>query len=412
MSKLSLCLLCFLAVAFGGAAEENKNVLGETQAEVSQHLVKREALPEAKKNKRGNGKKGGRNENNSGKKGKGKGPKRRKNGKKGKGNGRNGKDGKEGRTTKKKNGKKWKGNGRKGGKKGKKGRRTLKKKNGKKGKKSGRNAKISKKGKKVNTKVTAKNKSKPSPRQSANCTSCVAKFIEYSRINELKARSVSTQVNRINRFKGIQDNKKGKKGDFKATYDTLLSALGGNESAPECDGNPINASTKAGGRHTGTLSTLKTCESDIEKGCNYELSTSENKTFQDCLTAAKKFQSEFKTCFKKKSSAEACACVDTIDTVNYKLLKGCETKTKSDDITQKKKACVKVFIKCKSAQDDSVEGVASCKKVNKCEGGERPIQLPSVPTPTSPPTQVATSAPGGGRQIMQQIMKRAAFSKK
>ena len=75
--------------------------------------------------------------------------------------------------------------------------------------------------------------------------------------------------------------------------------------------------------------------------------------------------------------------MDTIDTDNYKLLKGCDTKNKSDDIKIKKKACVKGktyllgnkycnfisgFIKCKSAQDDSVEGVGSCKKVNKCGG--------------------------------------------
>merc|ERR1712106_648380 len=45
-------------------------------------------------------------------------------------------------------------------------------------------------------------------RQATNYTSCVAKFIEYSRINELKARSIEQQVNRINSFKGIQDKKK------------------------------------------------------------------------------------------------------------------------------------------------------------------------------------------------------------
>ena len=55
----------------------------------------------------------------------------------------------------------------------------------------------------------------------------MAKFIEYSRINEQKARSTEQQVSRINNFKGIQDKKKGKKGDFDGTNDTLLSALGG-----------------------------------------------------------------------------------------------------------------------------------------------------------------------------------------
>ena len=106
---------------------------------------------------------------------------------------------------------------------------------------NGRNKDKTKKGRKPKEGINRKSNQ---PRQSTNYTSCVAKFIEYSRINELKARSIEQQVNRINNFKGIQDKKKGKKGDFKGTYDTLLSALGGNESAPECDGKPLNGTSR------------------------------------------------------------------------------------------------------------------------------------------------------------------------
>ena len=52
------------------------------------------------------------------------------------------------------------------------------------------------------------------------------------------------QVNRINKFNGIQGKKKEKKGNFKSPYDKLLSALGGNEAAPECDGKPIGNTTR------------------------------------------------------------------------------------------------------------------------------------------------------------------------
>jgi len=205
-------------------------------------------------------------------------------------------------------------------------------------------------------------------RQATNYTSCVEKFIEYSRINELKARSIEMQVNRINGFKGIQDKKKGKKGNFQGTYNTLLSALGGNESAPECDGKPING-TSRNAKYKDTLKTLKDCETSVEKICNYELNSTYNSTLQGCLAAAKKFKSEFKNCFSaKKSSAEACTCADAIDTDNLKKLKACDTKAESDKIKASKKACIKGFIKCKTAQDDSVDGVGSCKKVNKCGG--------------------------------------------
>ena len=91
-----------------------------------------------------------------------------------------------------------------------------------------------------------------------------------------------------------------------------------------------------------TLSTLKECETKINSICNYELNTTYNSTLQGCLTAAKQFKKEFKACFDvKKSSAEACTCVDTIDTANYDKLKACNTKSASDDIKAKKKACIK-----------------------------------------------------------------------
>merc|ERR1719431_2159518 len=213
-----------------------------------------------------------------------------------------------------------------------------------------------------------KSKARKLARQATNYTSCVEKFIEYSRINELKARSLEMQVNRINSFKGIKDKKKGKKGNFKGTYNTLLSALGGNESAPECDGKPING-TSRNGKYQETLKTLKDCETSIDKICNYELNATYNATLQGCLAAAKKFKSEFKVCFSaKKSSSEACSCVDGMDTDNLKKLKECDTKAESDAIKKSKKDCIKGFIKCKMAQDDSVDGVGSCKKVNKCGG--------------------------------------------
>jgi len=221
---------------------------------------------------------------------------------------------------------------------------------------------------KFKTNKIRKSKTRKMARQATNYTSCVEKFIEYSRINELKARSIEMQVNRINSFKGIKDKKKGKKGNFKGTYNTLLSALGGNESAPECDGKPING-TSRNGKYKETLKTLKDCETSIDKICNYELNTTYNATLQGCLAAAKKFKSEFKVCFSaKKSSAEACSCVDGMDTDNLKKLKECDTKAESDNIKKSKKTCIKGFIKCKTAQDDSVDGVGSCKKVNKCGG--------------------------------------------
>ena len=111
--------------------------------------------------------------------------------------------------------------------------------------------KIGKRIKKMNRHLKSKkiNNMRNFEKSQRNYTVCLEKFIEYSRVNELKARSIEMQVNRINSFKGIQDKKKDKKGNFKGTYNTLLSALGGNESAPECDGKPLN--TTRGAKYKG-----------------------------------------------------------------------------------------------------------------------------------------------------------------
>merc|ERR1719312_1072513 len=99
-----------------------------------------------------------------------------------------------------------------------------------------------------------------------NYATCFPKFIEYARINWRKARSVLQQVNRINKFSKTQGSKKDKKVNFQSPYDKLLSALGGNVDAPECDGKPIGNTTR-GKVHKDTLEKLKKCDSDIEDVC-------------------------------------------------------------------------------------------------------------------------------------------------
>jgi len=252
-----------------------------------------------------------------------------------------------------------------------------------KGKKKTTRGKLGKKKKRKSKKVRqGKNASKKIGRQ-ANYTSCLAKFIEFARINEAKARSVQQQVKRINSFKKIQDSKKGKKGDFKATYGTLLSALGGNESSPECDGKPLTGNgTRAPDKYKGTLSTLKKCEADIQKMCNYEIDEAKNTTLQTCLGRAEQFKKEFKACYNASISMDdACSCVDKMDMTNFAELKKCNTKADEEKIKKKKKECIKGFAKCKTAQDESVDGVGTCKKINKCGGvknkteGERLLKI-------------------------------------
>lgn len=226
----------------GQAENENVNAIKKDDIIANNVVVKREASAEARKREGKNGRPRGRKKNKA-KKSKKRNNKRKvsKKGAKNKGR-RERKKGNKGRKGKRKSNK-----GKKGARKHKKQRNSKSKRKSKKGKKNKkRKSKIKrKKEKQIKSQKIRKSNARKISRQTTNYTSCVEKFIEYSRLNELKARSIEMQVNRINSFKGIKDKKKGKKGDFKGTYNTLLSALGGNESSPECDGKPINGSSRS-----------------------------------------------------------------------------------------------------------------------------------------------------------------------
>ena len=213
------------------------------------------------------------------------------------------------------------------------------------------------KGKKSKGRLASKKvwkKRKQSKRKYRNKNNCLPRFIEYSRFNEMKARSIISQVNRINKFKDIQDKKREKKGSFKGTYNILLSALGGNASAPKCDGEPIDAKAKQS-KHIGmifkiillfgcnvfldTLKTLKECETTVDDLCNYQLNATYNATLQQCLAAATKFKADFKICFAQ-NQIDPCKCVNDIDRVNFDKMKNCSTKAANDEVKEKKRTCI------------------------------------------------------------------------
>merc|ERR1711899_574241 len=109
---------------------------------------------------------------------------------------------------------------------------------------------------------------------SGNATSCAMKAIKYARLFEGKATSIFRQVKRVKGNDKIQGSKGKKKGDFNATMDRLLAALGGDIDNPKCDGQAIpsgpasgNATFRNGSTAKSTIDTLKNCEKDIEEKC-------------------------------------------------------------------------------------------------------------------------------------------------
>jgi len=222
-------------------------------------------------------------------------------------------------------------------------------------------------------KKTRKDK-KPGSSRALNCTNCVVTLAKYSRTYEGKCGSILRQYRRIQSFEKITKSKLNKKGSFVPTYNSLLSALGGNQSSPHCDGQTIGSNSSSQG-YKDALSTLNTCESTINSTCKELLSEDLNKTLTNCYDTALRFRAAFSQCLNSSlhsTQDSICNCVDGISTDDVETLKTCNTKTQSQKQKSVKKKCVDKYLKCKSAEDLTVEGQNTCKKPYKCGGALNP----------------------------------------
>jgi hypothetical protein len=216
-------------------------------------------------------------------------------------------------------------------------------------------------------------KTKPKDVSRQQSDTCVDIFMTLTKMSGI-AVNIEKQVNTVNDKKRIQDNKKAKNGDFQGTYNTLLSALGGNRSAPECDGIPIDNTTSRSSTYKTTLATLDECEVTINASCGYPINSTFNDYLQECKTLATTLRAYLLICSKKENATAGCICVEALNNVaDYStLIPDCRdvTKPTSVAVVENRNRCNAVFRECKRSQDDSVEAVGTCKKVNKCGGAK------------------------------------------
>jgi len=195
----------------------------------------------------------------------------------------------------------------------------------------------------------------------SNFQSCFSKIFKYT--SKLKkARNIQNQAKRINGTKDQMKGKKDKKDDFNSTLNTLVTALGGNKTKPQC------ASSRA--NHTETLDTLDKCRGEIEAACVFSFNDSAMATHLQCYEDAKDFFDKVDECFTSSSSdAEGCSCFDSLslDTLYDKVV-ACSTNDANKAALKEKKACKKKFAACKKAEDESVSLVDTCKEQPKCAG--------------------------------------------
>jgi len=333
-----LLLFCILPLLISALGEEINHEVEASSVELQAAIVKREA---------GNNCKGGKCDKKKKKK-------KKRNGKK-KGNRRNSKNRQKGRK---------------------------KTRTGKKRPKSGKNnEKESKTRRRQRQKTRAKG---GEGRQiSGNATSCAMKAIKYARLFEGKATSIFRQVKRVKGNDKIQGSKGKKKGDFNATMDRLVAALGGDIDNPKCDGQAIpsgpasgNATFRNGTSAKSTIDTLKNCEKDIEEKCSKALTGNATKLaeLEACFKVADDFKTSFDKCLDKKLSLDdQCKCVEEISDPEEDLQK-CNPKSDNDMALDLKKACKQAVGKCKQAEAKAAEGIDSCKERTKCGGAKDPAE--------------------------------------
>merc|ERR1712037_284931 len=317
---LLLCLIPLLASALG--EEERSHEVDASSAELEESVVKREAR------------------NCKGKKGKR--CKRKKAGKQGKKGNRKSKD-----KGKKRN-------------KGQRKTRTKKKQNQNDNKNTEKKVDKEKKNDKIKERYSGYGR-----QITGNATPCAMKAIKYARLFEGKATSIFRQVKRVKGNDKIQGSKGKKKGDFNATMDRLVAALGGDVDNPKCDGEPIkgpspgNATFRNGTTAKSTIDTLKKCEKDIDEKCSKAVTGNATKLaeLEACFTVADGFKTSFGKCLEKKLSIDdQCKCVEALTDPEADLMK-CNPKADNDEALNLKKACKQAVGTCKQAEAKAAEGI-------------------------------------------------------
>merc|ERR1711892_1383613 len=114
--------------------------------------------------------------------------------------------------------------------------------------------------------INSDKKKKKQSGRALSCSECVVMLASYSRLFEAKSGVVVRQYKRIKSFEKITGLKMNKKGSFNSSYNSMLSALGGNKTSPNCDGKTIGSNSTSEA-YKDALSTLETCESTIDANC-------------------------------------------------------------------------------------------------------------------------------------------------
>merc|ERR1712025_266528 len=168
------------------------------------------------------------------------------------------------------------------------------------------------------------------------------------------------------------DSKRGKKGDFVASAEHMIMAIGGNISAPICGKNDTDATTRnrqqrALDLHLENYEKLMNCSATIQEACTVP-ENAYNETalvkIKACNSSMEEYRTFTKTCQTtemKEDATKQCACWAEAKTkMNAIKAQKCSINNEKKQVTAEKRKCVKAFGKCKKMEDQSVELIHVC----------------------------------------------------
>merc|ERR1711973_345260 len=164
-------------------------------------------------------------------------------------------------------------------------------------------------------------------------------------------------MGRALRFADLKSKKLNKKDEFEGPKNIALNAVGGNASAPICNGQSVSSNSSI----VGSVQALEACKANIENACPVPV-VSNLSAVDDCLNKSEKFRNDFLSSIAQQSSAsQVCSAVISLQSAKADVL-ACKDIVANAESAQKaeKIACFNAFQACRKEERNALSNINDC----------------------------------------------------
>merc|ERR1711973_560908 len=164
-------------------------------------------------------------------------------------------------------------------------------------------------------------------------------------------------MGRALRFADLKSKKLNKKDEFEGPKNIALNAVGGNASAPICNGQSVSSNSSI----VGSVQALEACKANIENACPVP-AVSNLSAVEDCLNKSEKFRADFLSSIAQQSIAsQVCSAVISLQSAKADIL-ACKDIVANAESAQKaeKIACFNAFQACRKEERNALSNINDC----------------------------------------------------